>query len=158
MHVEGDDVNASKELLREVVAKAARDPAAHPDLTLTYQRGHELSGMTRFGLRADGHYTLTSDDPRRQHGVALEGELEPAQRDTILTAIDEARLLDVPSSSRNIGDDEQPIVVELRHDGAEHRLVIWAGDARSDPGFAHFETVLRGVMRQISDGEVPRGV
>jgi hypothetical protein len=46
----------------------------------------------------------------------------------------------------------------LRQDGAEHRLVIWAGDARSGPGFAHLEPVLRGVMRQISDGEVPRGV
>ena len=148
-------MEVSREVLREVVAKAVRDPAAHRDLTLTYQRGHELSGITRFELRADGRYTLTTEDRRRQR-TASEGELDPEQRDAILAAIEESGLLDVPSSTRNIGDDEQPIIVELRYDDSEHRLRIWAGDARANPGFHRFETILLGVLRNLPDGEAAR--
>lgn len=148
-------MEASTEVLREVVAKALRDPAAHRDLTLTYQRGHELSGITRFELRADGRYTLTTEDRRRQR-VVSPGQLDSEQRDAILAAIEESGLLDVPSSTRNIGDDEQPILVDLRYDDAEHRLRIWAGDASANPGFHRFETILRGVLRDLSDGEAAR--
>jgi hypothetical protein len=149
-------VEASREALREVVAKAARDPAAHGDLTLTYQRGHELSGTTRFELRADGRYALTRED-RRGRRETSSGELDAEHRDVLLAAIEESGLLDVPSSSRNIGDDEEPILVELRYDAAEHRLRIWAGDARANPGFNRFETILHGVLRGLSDAEARGG-
>lgn len=149
-----DDVGAGMEALRHAVAEAASDPAAHPTLTLSYRRGHDLSGVTAFEMRADRRFSLDWSEPRTGGQLALQGELAPAQRDAVLSAVEREGLLDVPSSTRNIGDDELPILVELRGAGAEHRLQIWAGDARANPAFDRFEAAVRGVLREISDGRV----
>ena len=137
-------MTAGREVLREVVAKAARDPLRYHDLTLTYERGHDLSGTTRIELRADGGYTLATQD-RYGERAESQGTLDAEQREAVLSAV-EGGLLDVPSSTRNLGDDEQPILVGLRYDDSEHRLRIWAGDADANPDFQRFESTLRAAV------------
>ena len=138
--------------LAQAVAEAARNPDAHPDLTLTYDRGHELSGFTHFEARADGRYALTADNPRRGTSVEREGTLDPEQRAALFGAVQETRLLDQPSSTRRIGDDEQPIDVVVGHAGEEHRLTLWAKDATANPDFTRFETALRALIGTLSAG------
>ena len=146
-----------KEKLKEIVAKAIRNPGAYSDLAFVYQRGHDLSGITRFEARAGGAFTLKSDNPRRQRHSFFEGELAVDQRNAILTAIEENHLLDVPSSTRNIGDDELPVIVELNYDDSLHRLFIWADDAHKNVGFHRFEKTLWDLLKQLSNGEVGAG-
>jgi hypothetical protein len=143
-----------KEKLVEIVAKAVLDPQAYPDLSLVYQRGHEMSGITRFELYPGGAYRLSTDNPRRQTSALYQGTLEPGQRAALLTAVVDARLLEVPSSTRNIADDELPVLVELGYDNLTHRLLIWAGDAAENPGFSRFETALKALFSQLSHGEL----
>jgi hypothetical protein len=145
------------EKLEEIVASAARNPASYPDLTLLYQRGHDLSGVTRFELRADGAFTLNSNNPRRHSQVSFAGDLEANQREAILAGIEETRLFGVPSSTRAIGDDEIPIVVELSNGDLRHRWLIWAGDALKNADFQRFEKLVWNTLRQISHGEIGPG-
>jgi hypothetical protein len=149
--------NEMREKLAEIVAKAVRDPAAYPDLTLVYQRGHEMSGITRFEMRAGGAYTLSTNNPRRQTSAHFEGELEAGQRSNMLNTMADTHLTDVPSSTRNIADDELPVAVELGYDNLRHQIVIWAEDALENPGFHRFETALWALLRQLSNGEVGSG-
>jgi hypothetical protein len=145
-----------KEELAEVIAKAARDPDAYAELGLRYERGHEMSQRTRFELGPGGAYTLRSVNPRTQRVITFEGRLEPAQRSLLLTAVDSTRLLDVPQSSRPIGDDELPVIVELGYDGSHFRLPIWAGDAAANTQFRSFEQELWTLFEQLSDGQIRR--
>ena len=142
--------------LKEIVAKAARDPAAYLDLTLLYQRGHDLSGITRFEVKTGSAFSLSATNPRRNRSSSFEGELDSAQRTALLAAIDESGLLEVPPSSRNIGDDEQPVLVELGYDDHRFKLLIWADDAAADGRFAAFEGMLWKVLEQLSDGVIRR--
>lgn len=143
-----------KEKLREIVAKAAAAPGSYGDLGLLYQRGHELSGMTRFEMGEGGAFKLAADRPRRQFKMSREGNLTAAQRMSILSAMDEAKLLDVPSSTRNIGDDEVPVIFEVSYDDLRHRILIWAKDAVNIADLQRFEAALWSVLRELSDGEV----
>ena len=146
-----------KEKLKEIVAKAVNNLGSYPDLTLVYQRGHDLSGITRFEMREDCAFTLTTNNPRRQSSAFFEGELEVGQRHAILTAIEETRILDIPSSTRNIGDDELPVVVELGYEDLRYRLLIWAKDALGNAEFHRFERTLWPLLGQLSDGKVGAG-
>jgi hypothetical protein len=146
-----------KAKLAEIIAKATRDPTAYRDLTLVYQRGHDLSGITRFELRADGAFTLSTNNPRRQTAGSFDGQLEPDQRDAIIGAIEQTGLLSVPSSSRPIGDGELPIIVDLSYDDLRHRLMIWASDAANNAGFQHFEQVLWPILRGIAGDKIGPG-
>jgi len=141
-----------KEELREVIAKAVSNPRSYLDLTLVYDKGHELSGTTHFEMRAGGDFSLRSVNPRTQRTISIEGKLEDDQRDALLAAIDQSGLIDVPSSTRNIGDDEPPISVTLSYDNLVQRLLIWDGDARTNPEFQRFESVLRSLLGQLSGG------
>lgn len=143
-----------KEKLKEIISKAGIDPSASPGFTLVYQRGHDLSGITRFEMQEDGNFTLKSENPSQQSSTFLEGKLEKRQLNAILTAIKETNLLDVPSSIRNIADDELPVVVELSHGNLSHRLLIWADDALENPEFHNFEMTLWGMFKQLSDGKI----
>lgn len=140
--------------LAEIVAKAARDPDAYHDLSLVYQRGHDLSGITRFEARAGGAFRLSITNPRRNKAVAFEGTLEEGQRRDLLSAIDETGLLAVPSSTRPIADDELPLVIELDYDQSRHRLLIWADDARANADLGRFERALWPILRQLAGDEL----
>ncbi|MBN1316448.1 MAG: hypothetical protein JXA42_13315 [Anaerolineales bacterium] len=146
-----------KEKLAEFIAKAAGNPDAYNNLTITYQRGHDLSGITCFEMLAGGKYTLSSNNPRKGTSISLDGELDAEQRKTIFDAITETGLLDTPSSSRNINDDEQPVEVTLAYDDLVFQLDIWAGDARENTNFHKFETTLWVLLKELSDGGVGRG-
>jgi hypothetical protein len=139
-------------MLREVIAKAARQPGSYGDLTLIYERGHELSGRTRFEARAGGEFTLRAENPRSQRTTAVEGKLDATQTARLFAAVEASRLLEIPPSTRNIGDDEQPIAVEIRYDDMEHRLSIWAGDAAANRDFQQFESSLLELIREVSGG------
>ena len=143
-----------KEKLIEIIAKAAADPTAYPDLTLLYQRGHEMSGITRFEMRSGGAYELSSNNPRRQTSSHFEGVLNIDQRRALLSAVVEAHLLDIPSSTRNIADDELPLDVELSFDNLRHQITLWAWDARENAGFRSFEAALWTLLSQLSHGEI----
>jgi hypothetical protein len=143
-----------KEELAEIIAKAARDPEAYPELGLRYERGHEMSGVTRFELRPANAYTLRVTNARKQSATSFEGRLEPDQRSQLLAAVDDAKLLEVPPSTRAIGDDELPVVVEVGYDHAHFRLPIWAGDAAANAQFQSFERVLWKLFEQLSDGHI----
>jgi hypothetical protein len=145
-----------REQLEEITAKAARQPASYPDLTLLYQRGHDLSGITRFEMQAGGAFALSAGDPRHARQASFEGQLEASQRAAVLSAVEEAKLLRVPSSTRPIGDDELPIIVEMRYDDLHHRLLIWAGDARHDADFQRFEQALWVVLKDLGGDEIGR--
>jgi hypothetical protein len=103
-------------------------------------------------MRAGGDFSLRSVNPRTQRTMSIEGKLEDDQRDALLAAIDQSGLIDVPSSTRNIGDDEPPISVTLSYDNLVQRLLIWDGDARTNPEFQRFESVLRSLLGQLSGG------
>jgi hypothetical protein len=144
----------SRAELAEVVAKAARDASAYPDLTFRYTRGHELSGITRFELQPGGPFVLRSTEARTQRTVTFEGELQASQRAELLRAADASRLLEVQSSSRRIGDDEVPVLVELRYGDAAVELKIWAGDAASNESFHAFEHSLWALLEDLSQGVI----
>ncbi len=143
-----------KEKLLEIVTKAAASPASYPDLVLVYQRGHEMSGITRFELGEGGRYDLSSDNPRRQTSAHFEGALDVDQRRALFSAVLESGLLDIPSSTRNMADDEIPYDVELHYDDMQHQLTLWARDARENAGFRLFETALWNLFSQLSRGEI----
>lgn len=143
-----------REKLKEIISKVGIDPSANPGFTLVYQRGHDLSGITRFEMRENGSFTLKSENPSQQSSAFFKGKLEKRQLNSILTAIQESRLLDVPSSARNIADDELPVVVELSHDNLRHRLLIWADDALGNTKFHNFEMTLWALFKQLSNGKI----
>ena len=149
--------DTTKEKLKEIVAKAMTDPALYRDLMLVYERGHEMSGITRFVMQGGGDYTLASNNPRRQSSFSTASRLDEDQRQSLLSAILETSLLDVLTSTRNIGDDEIPTEVDLDYDDLHFQIVIWAGDALENPDFHRFERVLWTLMRRLSNDQVGFG-
>jgi hypothetical protein len=136
------------EILREVIAKSANDPAKSHGLNLLYQRGHELSGIVRFEMLNGATFRLNANDPSQQSSLQFEGNLGDGLRKVLFEAIEESELLAVPSSTRNIGDDELPIIVEISYGAQDHRLLIWEGDAKQSSSFQQFEKALGSVLRQ----------
>lgn len=142
-----------REKLKEIVAKAAADPATQTDLRLLYERGHALSGTIRFELGAQRHYTLASNVTAGRLPGKWQGVLTPAQSRALLGAASQG-LLGTPDSARNIGDDEEPVFVTLRSGSLSHKLTLWHGDATGAPGFLAFERALLGLLKELSGGAI----
>lgn len=143
-----------REKLREVLAKAVQDSSLYRDLGFSYQRGHELSGITHFELHPEGTFTLTANHPKRQTSHSFQGELSDRQRHQLIATILETQLLDVPSSSRNIGDDELPVQVTISYDDLAHQILIWAEDGQQNADFHHFEIALWHLFKELSEGAI----
>ena len=139
--------------LREIVVKAIAQPEHHAALELEYLRGHDLSGTTQLKVSVAGHYELSSNVTKDEQRRSWSGELAVADRDALLKAIDETQLLDVPSSTRKIHDDEEPIIVTLRYEKLVHQARIWHDDARPS-GFYRFEAHINALVKKLSGGEI----
>ena len=140
--------------LREAVAKAAHGQGSDASLELDYSKGHELSGITHFQVDGAGRYRLTSNVTEGRKEFTTAGVLEAAERDGLFVAVENARLLDLASSTRNIGDDEEPVIVTLRRGDQSRRLMLWHDDAVRNPDFHGFEEHLLGLVRKLSAGAV----
>jgi hypothetical protein len=142
-----------KEMLREIIAKAVHTPASYTDLTLTYDRGHEMSGMTHFEMREGMAYSLSSDNPYQQTSFSNEGELQSEQRQALLAAIQDS-FFDIPPSERNLGDDEVPFTITLSYDDMSYQLDVWAIDGRENPDFVRLQAAFRNLFEELSDGNI----
>lgn len=143
-----------REKLREALARAVRDATSYRDLGFSYQRGHELSGITHFELHPEGKFTLTSNHPKGQTSHSFRGELSDRQRRHLIATILETKLLDVPSSGRNIGDDELPVQVTISYADLSHQILIWAQDAEQNADFHHCEQALWHLFKELSEGAI----
>jgi hypothetical protein len=139
--------------LREILAKAIANPDAYPDLEVSYLRGHDLSGTTHFTVRATGDYKLESSVTRDEQPRSWSGKLPADDRNALLRAVEATRLLDVPSSTRNIGDDEEPIIVTVREGNLVHEVRVWHDDAVA-AGLAPFEAHVLTLAKRLSANEV----
>ncbi len=139
--------------LRDVIANAILRPADYAALELDYVRGHDLSGMTRFHANATGAYTLSSSVTKDEQEHAWSGTLEAGDRDALLRAIRDSGLLDVPSSTRNLADDEEPITVTLRYRDLVHEVEVWHDDAGAS-GFHGFEEHVVSLSKKLSGGAI----
>lgn len=139
--------------LREIVARAISAPDRYAALELDYLRGHELSGTVRFKVTGAGDYELDSDATRDERPRSWSGKLDPADREALLSAIGSTGMLDAMSSTRNIKDDEEPILVSLEHEALRHELRVWHDDVGA-AGLAAFEAHVNALVRKLSGGEI----
>lgn len=138
--------------LAQIVARAATGEGSGP--RLRFQRGHELSGITTFTVGEDGAYTLERTSRRGGPPASFAGTLDGAQRQALFGAVERGAVLALTSSSRPLGDDEQPINLELDGGGERFALTLWAEDARDDPRFGQLTTVLYPLLDQLSAGTI----
>ena len=138
--------------LREIIAKEASAAGAPGTVSLEYTRGHELSGVTRFHVAADGQYTLDANHPKKGKVWSFKGALDATQRAALLKAMED--VIGVEGSTRNIGDSEQPVALKITSDDHNYGLDIWAGDARENPRFHGFEVHLHALFEKLSNGEM----
>jgi hypothetical protein len=150
----GGSGDPMKDKLRAAAHEAATHPAGHPGFTLSYTRGHALSGTTQFTMTAGGTYSLESNVTQGRKPFRASGELSAAQRDDLLALVDANDVIGTPPSTRNIGDDEEPVVIEVGDGGQTYRLMIWHGDAIRHAGFHAFERGLLALVHQLSGGAV----
>lgn len=138
--------------LAEAIAKAAgRDgPGPH----VHFQRGHEMSGITDLDVGPDGGFVLTRSSRKGGPPQEYRGQLDAGQRQALYAALAKAAILAVPSSTRPIGDDEQPIVLALNGAGQTFTLRIWAGDARDSAAFGVVAAALYPMIAQLSGGGI----
>lgn len=144
---------SSREKLRELAHKgggARRQRRLHPQVSAW----HALAGVTELTVTAAGTYALDSKVTEGRRPLHLDGQLTPQQRDTVLALINQHDLLATPASTRNIGDDEEPNIIEVRDGDLVHELRVWHGDAMKLPGFHAFEQGLVDVIREVSGGAV----
>jgi hypothetical protein len=123
-------------------------------LGFSYSRGHALSGITRVRVDEGGAYHIVSDDTPAMKPVDIDGTLSAADRDALFESIAANRVVDTPSSSRRIGDDEVPVIVTFRQEDAERELRIWDADARRHPAFHSFEKILLALVKRLSRGAI----
>ena len=142
------------ESLQEIVARLALDPANARGFTFIYQRGHDLSGITRLTVSDGTAFTLNANNPRKQRSLVFSGNLGARQSKALLTAIVANNLLEVPSSTRNIGDDEIPFVIELSFNEHKHRLSIWEDDAKLNRSFQQFANALGSLLLELFASQV----
>ena len=142
------------ESLQEIVARLALDPVNARGLTFVYQRGHDLSGIARLAVSDGTAFTLNANNPRKQRTLIFSGNLGARQSKALLTAIVANNLLEVPSSTRNIGDDEVPFVVELSFNEHKHRLAIWEDDAKLNRSFQQFADALGSLLLELFASQV----
>lgn len=143
---------ASTAKLAEAIEKAATAQSLGP--RFRFQRGHEMSGITAFEVGDDGAYALSRTSRKGDPPLSFTGRLEAAQRQALFSALSRAAILTVASSTRPIGDDEQPISVELDGAGERFALSIWAGDARDSPRFGELTAALYPMLDQLSGGKI----
>ena len=143
-----------KDKLRTLAHEAAVNPAQHAGFTLKYSRGHALSGTTQFTMTASGTYTVESNVTQGRKPFRISGQLTPAQRDDLLKLLDNNDIIDTPPSTRNIADDEEPVVVEVGESEQTYRLMIWHGDAVNNARFHAFERGVLALVQQLSGGVV----
>ena len=65
-----------------------------------------------------------------------------------------SNLLEVPSSTRNSGDDELPIIVDISYNEQSWRLLIWNGEARQNHAFTQFEGALGALLLALFSSQV----
>jgi hypothetical protein len=147
------DVRAGRKLGEELAKRLASGDEA-PAARLEYARGHELSGTTSFTLAEDGRYELESNQTVGREPVRYEGVLDPEQRRSLFESVERNHVLAVPSSSRNIGDDEIPIDLTIEFGDTVHRLEIWDNDAAANTDFRRFERDLLALVGELSDGRI----
>jgi len=136
--------------LAEAIDKAATHAGSSPHFR--FKRGHEISGITTFDVRDDGSYELSRTPRKGGPPLAFTGRLDAAQRQALFGALSRAAILSVASSTRPLGDDEQPIAVELDGAGEHFALSIWAGDARDSPQFSELAAQLYPLLDHLSGG------
>ena len=147
------------EAIEAAVLRAIEDrDVGGPALSLSYSRGHGLSGITRLELGGDGYFTITSDDTAERRSATYTGTLDEAQRASILRSIVDTGVLGVQSSTRNLGDDEIPALLTIRAGDAVLDLRVWDGDAKHDRAFHAFESALLTLIRALSNDEVRTSV
>jgi hypothetical protein len=151
--VANKDGNAMQKL-SEIVVKAASDPDAYPDLEIVYERGHDLSGTIRFTAHATGSYTLSSNVTMGRKPGTWTGQLSPQQRQTLLDIISKHGIVGLASSTRNIGDDEEPVALTVRQGGMHHTTTLWHDDAAHSAQFHPFEDQLLVLLKQLSGGAI----
>ncbi len=139
--------------LREAIAKTIANPDATSSLELSYLRGHDLSGTTKLTVDAAGAYQLASSVTADEQPRSWSGTLAPADRDALWRAVADTHLLDVRSSTRNIADDEEPIIISLQADGLVHDVRVWHDDAGA-AGLAGFEAHVNALVKKLSDGAI----
>src|SRR5262249_48616990 len=148
---ERQDPTMTTAKLREIIAKAIANPAASPDLEISYLRGHDLAGTTHLTVNAAGDFKLESSVTRDEQSHSWSGKLSADDRNAFLHAIESTRLLDVASSTRNIGDDEEPIIVTVREGNLVHEVRVWHDDAVA-AGLAPFEAHVLTLAKRVSAG------
>ena len=139
--------------LRKAIAKTIANPDATSSLELTYLRGHDLSGTTKLTVDAAGAYQLASSVTADEQPRSWSGTLSPADRDALWRAVADTRLLDVRSSTRNLADDEEPIMISLQADGLVHDVRVWHDDA-GPAGLAAFEAHVIELAKKLSGGAI----
>jgi hypothetical protein len=122
-------------------------------MTLHYQRGHEMSGYLVLTVRADGTAEASSSGRGDRGRRSGSGALTDEQRQRLADAVDRVGLSRLEGSTRNIGDDEVPIVVGV--DSQEIR--VWSQDAARIPGFGEFEHTVRDLVDQLLAGSTADG-
>jgi hypothetical protein len=143
-----------KDKLRAVAHDAAINPSRHPGFTLKYLRGHALSGTTQFTMTAVGAYSLESNVTEGRKPFTGGGQLDAVQRDGMLQLLDTNDVIGTPPSTRNIADDEEPVVIEVSEGDQTYRFMIWHGDAVKLPRFHAFERGLLALVKELSRGAV----
>ncbi len=138
--------------LAEFIAKAAGGDGPGPHVH--FQRGHEMSGITDFDVSPDGAFALTRSSRKGGPPQEFRGQLDASQRQALYAALAKAAILSVPSSTRPIGDDEQPIVVSLDGAGQTFTLRIWAADARDSAAFGVLAAALYPLLERLSAGGI----
>lgn len=138
--------------LAEAIEKAAAGQGRGPHVR--FQRGHEMSGITTFEVRDDGSYALSRTSRKGGPPLSFTGQLDAAQRQALYGALSHAAILTVAPSSRPIGDDEQPISLELDGVGERFVLSIWADDARDNPHVSDLTAALYPLLDQLSGHQV----
>ena len=138
--------------LTESIEKAA---AGQPHgLHFHYQRGHEMSGIVSFRVGKDGPYELSRTARKNTGPLAFTGKLDAAQLQALYGALARASILEVPSSTRPIGDDEQPIVLRIGDGHQLFELTLWAMDARENARFTDFTSTLYPLIEKLSQGQI----
>ena len=138
--------------LAEAIEKAAAGQGPGP--RFRFQRGHEMSGITAFDVSEGGAYTLSRTSRKGGPPLSFAGQLEATQGQALFGALSAATILAVAPSTRPIGDDEQPISIELEGAGERFALSIWAGDARDSPRFGKLTAALYPLLDQLSGGKI----
>ncbi len=143
-----------KETLKEVVAQVVNNPNSTVDLAFEYKRGHDLSGMTSFEFDKELAFQLESNNPRKQTFHSYSGQLTIEQHRALLTIMQNSSFFDISSSTRNIGDDEIPITIEVSIGDVSHQLEIWQRDAKNNKNYVQFDSALSLLLMELSDGNI----